>query len=242
MYRTHLLTTGLIAVTVAFAFPRSLPKETRETVHHTFSGDKTLEVRNRSGVIKVLGDGETSIRVDVERITRAEDDRALDRARRGSEALICPDAAGVAIVAVDYPARHASFDMSEYEVTYNFTIHVPRETALHLHSVNGLIVSPARYQGAFDINTVNGHVRLTDIAGSGSVSTVNGAAEVFSFREPPKTACRFVSVNGALDIIFPASSRRLHLSHGPRRSIYGFRHLALRYGRRGPARPRCFVP
>ena len=203
MYRTHLLVIGLIAVTAALAFPRSWAKETRDTVHHTFSGDKTLEVRNLSGAIKVLGDSESTIRVDAERIIGAQDERLLERARQDVK-LDLSDRAGVATVAVDYPSgRHGFFDTSDYEVTYNFIIHLPRETALHLHTANGAIEA-SQISGAFDVNGVNGHVKLTDMAGAGSVSTVNGPAEV-SFREAPKTACRFSSVNGALDITFPAS-------------------------------------
>ena len=79
---SHLLVIGLIAVTAALAFPRSWAKETRDTVHHTFSGDKTLEVRNLSGAIKVLGDSESTIGVDAKRNIGAQDERQLERARK----------------------------------------------------------------------------------------------------------------------------------------------------------------
>jgi hypothetical protein len=200
------LAAALVAVSVASLASTAWAKETRETVHHTFSKDKTLEVRNQNGTIDIMGDGGSTIRVDAERITRAADDRMLDRARQDVK-LDMADSGGVARVEVEYPhGRHGFFDFFDafdYEVTYNFIIHVPKETALQLHTVNGAIKS-SQTSGSFEIHAVNGHVTLSGIAGSGSVSTVNGGAEV-SFREAPKAACEFHSVNGRLDVTLPAN-------------------------------------
>ena len=43
-----------------------------------------------------------------------------------------------------------------YEVTYNFNIHVPRDTELRLRNVNGEIKTE-QTGGKFDISGVNGH-------------------------------------------------------------------------------------
>jgi DUF4097 and DUF4098 domain-containing protein YvlB len=85
-------------------------------------------------------------------------------------------------------------------VTYNFTIHVPRATALQLHSVNGK-VDAADTVGTFDVHAVNGTVKMTNIAGSGSMQTVNGEITA-TFRENPKADTSFRTVNGKVDVSF----------------------------------------
>ncbi len=91
----------------------------------------------------------------------------------------------------------------EYEVTYNFTIHVPSATVLQLHSVNGK-VDATDTVGKFDVHAVNGTVKMTNVAGSGSTQTVNGEITAV-FRENPKTDLNFKTVNGRVDVSFPPS-------------------------------------
>jgi DUF4097 and DUF4098 domain-containing protein YvlB len=86
-------------------------------------------------------------------------------------------------------------------VTYNFTIHVPRDTGLRLRTVNGDIKTEDT-RGKFDIHGVNGAVTMTAVAGYGTLQTVNGRTSV-SFRESPRQASDFKTVNGAIEASFP---------------------------------------
>ena len=88
-------------------------------------------------------------------------------------------------------------------MTYNFDIHIPRDTELRLRSVNGEIKTE-QTGGKFDVSGVNGPVNMTAAAGSGSVRTVNGRLTV-SFRENPKASVDFKTVNGAIEAAFPPS-------------------------------------
>ncbi len=190
---------------------RNWSKEAREPIQHTFSGDKTLDVDDFDGVIEVIGDNGNTIRVEGEKIVGAADAQALDRAKREVK-LDVSERDGVAQLYVNGPFRdnHSSDNRGfhfhwdnyrDYEVTYNFTIHVPRETELRLRNVNGEIRA-AQTSGKFDIRGVNGAVNMTAAAGSGAVSMVNGRMTV-SFRESPKAATEFRSVNGTIDARFP---------------------------------------
>jgi DUF4097 and DUF4098 domain-containing protein YvlB len=98
--------------------------------------------------------------------------------------------------------NHGFHDRSgrEYSVTWNLTVHVPRETALHLREVNGHITARDT-SGSFDVRAVNGSVNITNLAGSGNISTVNGS-NTATFRENPKSDSSFTSVNGKIDITF----------------------------------------
>jgi DUF4097 and DUF4098 domain-containing protein YvlB len=184
--------------------------EAREPIHRTFTNDKSLDVDNVDGTIQVIGDSGDSIRVDGEKVIRAADQRALDRAKR-EVTLDVNEKDGVAQLYVNGPFRnnnhssddhgfHIHFDEHDYEVTYNFTIHVPRDTELRLRTVNG-DVKTEQTNGRFDIHDVNGPVTMTAAAGSGTAKTVNGRLQV-AFRENPKTASEFETVNGAIDAAF----------------------------------------
>jgi hypothetical protein len=212
-YEKAAILAGVCAVAAAVigAAPSSWTSEATEAVHHTFSGDKSLDVDEVSGAIQVIGDNGNTIRVDGERITRAADQQALDRARR-DVTLDINEKDGVAQLYVNGPFRgggdhsiadhgfHIHYDSRDYEVAYNFTIRVPHDIELRLRTVNGQIRSE-QTNGKFDIQSVNGGVGMTDITGYGRVSTVNGKASV-TFRENPKMATDFKTVNGSLDVAF----------------------------------------
>jgi DUF4097 and DUF4098 domain-containing protein YvlB len=205
------IVTFALAATVLDASRRNLTAEAREPLHYTFSNDKTLDVDNVDGTIQVAGDNGNTIRVEGERIVRGTDQQALDRAKSEVK-LDVNEKDGTAQLYVNGPFRgnghssddhgyHIHSDDHEYEVTYNFTIHVPRETGLRLRTVNGDIKTDDT-RGKFDVHGVNGSVTMTGIAGYGTLNTVNGRTAV-SFRESPRQASDFKTVNGAIEASFP---------------------------------------
>ncbi|HVW07927.1 MAG TPA: hypothetical protein VHC90_05065 [Bryobacteraceae bacterium] len=202
---------GLLCMAVALmAARRDYDLEDRSTVNHTFSGDKTFDVDLINGSIDVTGDGSNTIRVTGERIIRAASRDQIDRAKR-DDVLDMNEKEGTAQIYENGPFRDGNNHTSdnhgfherndhEYEVTWNLTVHVPREMALHLRSVNGHIDAHDT-SGAYDIRAVNGPINLTGIAGSGNISTVNGPNTI-TFRENPKSDSVFTSVNGKVDVAF----------------------------------------
>jgi hypothetical protein len=200
-----------LAATLLDASRRNWTAEAREPFHYTFSNDKALDVDNVDGAIQVVGDNGNTIRVEGERIARGEDQQALDRAKRDVK-LDVNEKDGTAQLYVNGPFRgnghadddhgfHIHYDDHEYEVTYNFTIHVPHETGLRLRTVNGEVKTDDT-RGKFDVRGVNGSVTMTGITGYGTLHTVNGRTAV-SFRESPKQASDFQTVNGAIEASFP---------------------------------------
>ena len=203
---------GATVIDTIHAASRNWNTEAREPFHYEFSNDKTLDVDNVNGTIQVIGDSGKTIRVEGERILRAEDQQALNRAKSEVK-LDVNEKDGVAQLYVNGPFRgnnnhagddhgfHLHFDEHRYEVTYNFTIHVPHEMGLELRTVNGEIKT-ADTRGKFDIHGVNGSVNMTGVAGSGTLRTVNGRTSV-AFSEAPKGPSSFQTVNGAIDAAFP---------------------------------------
>jgi hypothetical protein len=194
-------TIALVALAFGLASAAQWNTEAREPLHYTFSNDKSLDVDNITGTIKIVGDGGNTIRVEGEKIIRAASQQDADRAKNEVK-LDVSEKDGVARLYVNGPFRgHSNSDDHRYEVTYNFNIHVPRETELRLRDVNGAVETD-QTNGNFDIHGVNGAVTMTAAAGSGDVRTVNGRLTV-SFRENPKGPVDFQTVNGAIDAAFP---------------------------------------
>jgi DUF4097 and DUF4098 domain-containing protein YvlB len=193
----------------AIAAHRDYKLEEREAFHHTFSNDATLDVDAVSGSITVVGDGGNTIRVDGEKVIRAADQEEVQRAKR-EVVLDINEKNGIAQLYVNGPFRdndhtsenHGFHDHREreYEVAYNFTIHVPRATELALHTING-DESVQDTTGKFNVKGLNGKIAMTNIAGSGTADTLNGST-VITFRENPKADCFFKSFNGKVDVGF----------------------------------------
>ena len=193
----------------AIAAHRDYKLEEREAFHHTFSNDAALDVDAVSGSISVLGDGGNTIRVDGEKVIRAADQEEVQRAKR-EVVLDINEKNGIAQLYVNGPFRdndhtsdnHGFHDHRdrEYEVAYNFTIHVPRATELTLHTVNG-DESVQDTTGKFNVKGLNGKIAMTNISGSGTADTLNGST-VITFRENPKADCFFKSFNGKVDVGF----------------------------------------
>ena len=183
--------------------------ENREPAHHTFTGDKTIDVDLVNGSVTVIGDGGNTIRVDGERVVHALNQEEVARAKR-EDVLDINEKDGVAQLYENGPFRnndhsseyHGFHDTSErqYNVAWNLTAHVPRETALQLRSVNGGIIAQDT-SGHFEVRSVNGPLAMSNIAGSGNASAVNGTNTV-SFRENPKADSAITSVNGKIDVTF----------------------------------------
>jgi type V secretory pathway adhesin AidA len=110
---------------------------------------------------------------------------------------------GLVRLYVDGPFRHGGGWHEVYGFRYNFRIRVPQGVKLELHSVNDSHIRVDGTVGDFKISNVNGPIEMTDVAGAGQVTTVNGGVKVV-FAKNPAEATSFKTVNGSLDISFRA--------------------------------------
>ncbi len=208
-----------ISVFAAALCGASYRLEEREAFHHTFSNDATIDVDEVNGWISVVGDSGNTIRVDAEKVMRADDAAQMARAKR-EVVLDVNEKNGVAQLYVNGPFReknHTSDDHGfhehddrHYDVAYNFTIHVPQATVLRLRTINGKIET-ADTAGKFEIHTINGALKMSNVAGYGSAETLNGDTTI-TFRKNPEGDSLFKSFNGKVDVgLLPGLAARLQL-------------------------------
>ena len=91
-----------------------------------------------------------------------------------------------------------------YQRTIDLVITVPTRTSLSLHTVNDGNILVSGVDGEFDINDVNGEVDLKNIGGSVVAHALNGHVLVIFNRIDPQKPMAFSSLNGDIDVTFPA--------------------------------------
>jgi DUF4097 and DUF4098 domain-containing protein YvlB len=88
--------------------------------------------------------------------------------------------------------------------TVDLTITVPVHTSLSLKSVNNGNITVTGVDGELDVNDVNGDVTLNHISGSAVAHALNGHVLVTFVRVDPQKPMAFSSLNGEIDVTFPA--------------------------------------
>lgn len=102
----------------------------------------------------------------------------------------------------------------------DFTIKVPRQFSLQIATVNDGNIVVENVSGELEVSNVNGSILLDDVAGSAVLSTVNGGV-VANFKDvTPSAPMAFSSVNGKIDVTFPAKIKTALKLKSERGEIY----------------------
>ena len=182
--------------------------EDQETITRSFdvrgSGRKLL-VDNISGFIHVTGYDGARIQVNVhkhvygrspEAVQEAKRDVKVDMSQQGNFVRLYEDGPFRSGNGTNYRGE----DYYGYRVNFDFEIQVPRETELSLKNVTS-VITVKHTTGAFEVHGLNGGIDMEDIAGSGTVRTLNGKLRV-AFARNPEHDTDFHTLNGAMDVYF----------------------------------------
>jgi len=90
---------------------------------------------------------------------------------------------------------------------YKFTIEVPAKTNLEVSTVNGGEITVEGVDGELEIGNVNGGITLNKVGGSVVAHTTNGDVHVTLARITPQKPMAFTTLNGDVDVTFPASTK-----------------------------------
>jgi hypothetical protein len=87
--------------------------------------------------------------------------------------------------------------------TVNLFLQVPTTTSLKLHSVDGEL-KVEQVSGEIEANCVDGDIKLTNVSGTVVASSVDGDITANLVKVAPDKPMSFSSVDGDLDVTFPA--------------------------------------
>ena len=186
---------------------------TSHTLHFASGAPHTLEVRAITGAITVEAYDGNDVEMLVNKSVTADSDEDL-RAARSEVMLDIEDNAGTVGAIVRYPEQdacgqkgirgeHHHWHEQRYEVRYDFTIRVPRDTRLELCTINEGHISVTGTRGDFEIQSVNGRITMTNVSGAGKAATINGRVTA-SFVAAPNARSTFRTINGDVVLSLPA--------------------------------------
>ncbi|HLG55453.1 MAG TPA: hypothetical protein VI485_08980 [Vicinamibacterales bacterium] len=182
------------------------------TLRFTAAGEHTLDVRAIHGSIHVVGADRSDVQLDARKTARAVTEADLRAAERDVDLDIVEGGARIEAIVLEPEGSTCGDDSDHrtgrlwdpaYVVRFDFTIQVPRGTRLRLCTINGHEILVEGTAGNFELDNVNGRITMTNVRGSGSARTVNGAIAA-SFSEPPRDASEFKTTNGNVAITLPS--------------------------------------
>src|SRR6478672_845103 len=157
----------------------------------------TLRAHLVSGSITVKGADVKEVIVEA----KARGDEAHSGGRAEGMKRIPMTSTGLNIEAENNNVRVST---DSYQRTIDLTIIVPTHTSVSLHTVNDGNILVSGVDGELDINDVNGEVDLKNIGGSVVAHALNGHVLVTFNRIDPQKPMAFSSLNGDIDVTFPA--------------------------------------
>jgi len=87
----------------------------------------------------------------------------------------------------------------------NITLHVPDNGSFKLSTVNAGDIKVDQISGEFEVTNVNGRIFLNKVSGSAVANTTNGEINAIFNQVTPDAPMAFSTLNGKIDISFPAS-------------------------------------
>jgi DUF4097 and DUF4098 domain-containing protein YvlB len=96
-------------------------------------------------------------------------------------------------------------ETESWKRTIDLDIRVPINTSLNLSTVNHGDIQVQNVRGEIDVNNVNGKVTLLDISGAVVAHALNKDLIVTMNDVFPDKAMSFSTLNGDIDVVFPAN-------------------------------------
>ncbi len=169
-----------------------------------------LNVGLMNGSIKVVGYEGKDVVIDVTTEDRKgkEKDKEKDKDQRdgGSSAGMKRINAGNGMdVSAQEKNNSVVINSNSYHGTVNLVIKVPQSQAtMHLSAINHGDITVDNVSGEFEVSNINGAVTMNNISGSAVVNGLNHNIKVSFKSIDPKAAMAFSSLNGSIDVTFPA--------------------------------------
>jgi len=142
---------------------------------------------------------------------------------------------------VDEENNRVNVSAASVQRTIDLTISVPVHSSLSLHTVNDGDINVSNVDGEFDVDDVNGSVTLTGVSGTAVAHALNGKLLVTFNRINPAKPMSFSSLNGDIDVTFPADLKANLVISSDRGEVFSDFDVALaaRPPQQVPADPRA---
>jgi hypothetical protein len=107
-------------------------------------------------------------------------------------------------LSVEEENNEVNINTESYMHAIDVTVSVPVHTSLKLRAVNDGDIVVTGVDGELDVDDINGAVTLNNVSGSVVAHALNGHVYATLTRVEPQKAMAFSSLNGDIDVTFPA--------------------------------------
>jgi hypothetical protein len=107
-------------------------------------------------------------------------------------------------LSVEEENNEVNINTDSYMHPIDVTVSVPVHTSLKLRAVNDGEIVVTGVDGELDVDDINGAVTLNNVSGSVVAHALNGHVYATLTRVDPQKAMAFSSLNGNIDVTFPA--------------------------------------
>jgi DUF4097 and DUF4098 domain-containing protein YvlB len=107
-------------------------------------------------------------------------------------------------LSVEEENNEVNINTESYMRPIDVTVSVPVHTSLKLRAVNDGDIVVTGVNGELDVDDVNGSVTLNNVSGSAVAHALNGHLHATFVKVDPQKAMAFSSLNGDIDVTFPA--------------------------------------
>lgn len=163
-----------------------------------------LHVGLVNGSINVTGYNGKEIVIDV---TAAQRDRRDDNGERAPNGMKRIATNGGLDVSAKERNNRVDVDVNSVRQSVDLTIKVPQQCALKVSTVNHGQITIDNVSGEIEVSNVNGSIDLKNIAGSAVANTVNGGILATFKNVNTDAPMAFSTLNGNVDVTFPATSK-----------------------------------
>ncbi len=160
----------------------------------------TVEMSLINGSITVTGYEGKDVYIEgtnlLKRISRRENDEKSKGMRRIS--------AGVFGIEVEEKNNRMEINTGSWANTVHMILRVPYKTSLKLSCINNGDIKVEGVEGDLDVNNINGAIDLKNVSGSVVGNALNQDLNVVFVKVDPTKPMSFSSMNGSIDVTFPA--------------------------------------
>lgn len=162
-----------------------------------------LKVEIINGSIKVVGYDGKDIMIDAVSIDKNE--KKTNKERADGMRRIATNS-GFELTAKEHN-NTVTVGIDKVNIVVNITIKVPRKFSLKLSTINEGNILVENVNGNLEVSNINGNIKLKSVAGSVVANTINDDIVVNFTNITANTPMAFTSLNGDVDITFPATIR-----------------------------------
>ncbi len=208
-YKMLILTTALFCATQT-GFGQETHSDTLSVPFSDPSRSGMITVTVMSGSITVEGHDEKHVFIE----SRARVRERHDNRRKDGLRLIPNTSAGLKVEEED---NEMKIHTNSWSRRSDLFIKAPRKVSMKLQTMNSGKLIIENIEGEIEANNMNGSIHMDGISGTVVAHSANGKVVVAFDKITPEKPMSFISMNGTIDVTFPANAKldaKMRTDHG----------------------------